>query len=66
MSDVQSQLARHVAKPATSDAALKAMGARAWEDQQTLVIRLSSVSDPVIRQMVRAVADYVFGKHADA
>ena len=65
MNQPASQLARYVAKPATSDAALKAMGARAWEDQQTLVIRLSAVSDPVIRQMVRTVADYVFGARAD-
>ncbi|KKK52189.1 hypothetical protein LCGC14_3107410 [marine sediment metagenome] len=65
MNQPASQLARYVAKPATSDAALKAMGARAWEDQQTLVIRLSSVSDPVIRQMVCAVAGHVFGGRVD-
>ncbi len=61
MTTVQSQLARHVPKPATSEAALKALGARAWDAQETLVVRLSAVSDPSIRLMIKAVAAHVFG-----
>ncbi len=61
MTTVQSALARHVPKPATSDAAVKALGARAWDEQETLVVRLSAVSDPSIRLMVKAVAAYCFG-----
>ncbi len=58
---VQSCLARYVPKPATSEAAVKALGARAWDEQETLVVRLSAVSDPSIRLMVKAVAAHVFG-----
>ncbi len=61
MTTVQSALARYVPKPATSEAAVKALGARAWDEQETLVVRLSAVSDPSIRLMVKAVAAHVFG-----
>ncbi len=61
MTTVQSHLSRHVPKPATSEAAVKALGARAWGEQETLVVRLSAVSDPSIRLMVKAVAAHVFG-----
>ncbi len=61
MTTVQSALARYVPKPATSEAAVKALGARAWGEQETLVVRLSAVSDPSIRLMVKAVAAHCFG-----
>ncbi len=61
MTTVQSHLSRHVPKPAASEAAVKALGARAWDEQETLVVRLSTVQDPSIRLMVKAVAAYVFG-----
>ncbi len=61
MTTVQSHLTRYVPKPATSEAAVKALGARAWDEQETLVVRLSAVSDPSIRIMVKAVAAHVFG-----
>lgn len=65
MTEPQSQLARHVAKPSLSDGQVLAMGARAWEDQETLVVRLSLISDPIIRQMAVTVAQHVFGRRAD-
>ncbi len=58
-----SQLARYVAKPVTSDAALLAMGARAYHDHETLVIRINQIQDPIIRQMAITVAKHVFGQH---
>ncbi len=61
MNGVQSCLSRHVPKPATSEGAVKALGARAWDEQETLVVRLSAVRDPSIRLMVKAVAAHVFG-----
>ncbi len=66
MTDLQSHLARYVSKPATDDGELKRMGARAWVTHETLVVRLSAVSDPIIRGMIVAVAHHAFGKkHAD-
>lgn len=65
MSDPQSQLARHVAKPALSDTQVLALGARAWQDQETLVVRLNQITDPIIRQMAVTVAKHVFGQHLD-
>jgi len=62
---VQSHLARHVPTAATSSTALKAMGARAWTDHETLVVRLSAVTDPIIRGMIVAVADHTFGGGAN-
>ncbi len=62
---VQSQLGRFVPKAATSDIKVKAMGARAWMDSETLVVRLSQVSDPIIRGMIVAVADHEFGRGTD-
>lgn len=62
MTEPQSQLARHVPRPATTDAQVLAMGARAWDRQETLVVRLSLVRDPSIRLMVKAVAAHVFGE----
>ena len=59
MSDIQSHLARHVPRKVTSDGELRAMGARAWADHETLVVRLSVIQDPIIRGMVVAVADYL-------
>ncbi len=61
MSGAPSQLARHQPTPALSDGQLLALGARAWQDQEILVVRLSLVSDPIIRQMVRAIADWKYG-----
>ncbi len=65
MSQSQSQLARYVPRQATSEAALKAMGARAWLDEQTLVVRLSQVDDHSIRLMIKAVAAHVFGNSSN-
>ena len=65
MTEPQSQLARHVPRPSTSDVALKAMGARAWWDSGVLVVRLSTVRSPSIRLMMKAVAAHVFGGRAD-
>ena len=62
MSDIQSNLARHQPQASTSDGELKAMGARAWEDHETLVVRLSTVSDPVVKGMIKAIAAHVFGR----
>ena len=58
-----SQLARYVAKPSLSEAQVLAMGARAWEDHETLVVRLNQIQDPIIRQMAITVAKHVFGQH---
>ena len=65
MSDIQSQLARYQPRGTLTDGQVLAMGARAWQDQQTLVVRLSLIHDPIIRQMAVTIADYVFGKRAD-
>jgi hypothetical protein len=66
MNQPQSQLARYVAKPVLSDAQVLALGARAWDDQETLVVRLSQIEDPIIRQMAATVAGYVFGRMNNA
>ena len=63
MNQPQSQLARYVAKPSLSDGQVLAMGAKAWKDQETLVVRLNQIQDPVIRQMAITVAQHVFGQH---
>ena len=63
MTEPLSQLARHVPRPATTDAQLLAMGARAWWDSGVLVVRLSTVSDPSIQIMMKAVAAYCFGRN---
>ncbi len=59
---VQSQLARYVARSSLSDAQVLAMGARAYRDQETLVVRLAAIQDPIIRQMAVTVAKHVFGE----
>ena len=64
MSDVQSHLSRHVPKASMTEAQVKAMGARAWVDHETLVVRLSQVTDPIIQGMIRAVADHLFERRA--
>ena len=64
MNQPASQLARYVAKPALSDAQVLALGARAWQDQETLVVRLNQIQDPIIRQMAVTVAKHVFGQHS--
>lgn len=64
MTDIPSHLARHQPKPALTEGELLALGARAWVDQETLVVRLSQVSDPIIRRMVHAIANYLFGRRA--
>ena len=58
----QSQLARYQPKASMTEGQVAAMGARAWEDSNTLVVRLSQVSDPIVQGMIRAVADHVFGR----
>ena len=63
MSEPQSQLGRYVAKLALSDAQVLAMGARAWKEKETLVVRLNQIQDPIIRQMAVTVAKHVFGQH---
>ena len=62
--DVQSHLARHQPQAATSDGEIKAMGGapRAWQDHETLVVRLSTVSDPMVQGMIKAIAAHVFGR----
>ena len=65
MNQPASQLARYVAKPALSDGQVLALGARAWADQQTLVVRLNQIQDPIIRQMAVTIAKHVFGKRLD-
>ena len=62
MSSPQSQLARYVPRPSTSDVQVLALGARAWGDGEVLVVRLSTVQDPSIRHMVRAIAAYCYGR----
>lgn len=64
MTSVQSHLTRHVAKTALSETQVAALGARAWEDQETLVVRLSQVTDPIIRKMVVAIADHLFARRS--
>ena len=59
MTEPRSQLARTMPKPATTDGELKALGARAWIDHKTLVVRRSTIEDPIILGMVDAVADYL-------
>ena len=61
MTEPQSQLARYVPRPATTDAQMLAMGARAWGEQETLVVRLSTIGDPSMRHMARALAAYLYG-----
>ncbi len=58
---MKDSLARHVPKASLSEAQVKALGARAWEDHETLVVRLAQVEDPTIRAMVVAVAEHQFG-----
>ena len=62
MTEPQSQLARHVPRPVSTDAQVLAMGARAWDTQETLVVRLSTIDDPMVKRMVKAVAAYCFGR----
>ena len=59
MNHVQSQLASYQPKASTTPGEIKAMGARAWIDHETLVVRLSAVTDPIIRGMIRAIAAYL-------
>ena len=62
MSDIQSHLARYQPKAATSDGELKAMGARAWDIDGVLVVRLSTVRDPIVRGWIKAIAAHEFGR----
>lgn len=62
----QSQLARYVPQAATTPGQLKALGARAWIDTQTLVVRLAAVEDPIIRGMIVAVAESEYGRGGGA
>ena len=64
MNHVVSHLARHQPKAALTDGQLLALGARAWTEQQTLVVRLSQVKDPIIQGMVVAIADHIFERRA--
>lgn len=61
MTEPQSQLARYAARPSSSDAQVLAMGARAWWDAEVLVVRLSTVNDPMVRRLIKVVAAYLFG-----
>lgn len=65
MNQPQSQLAHRVAKPPLSDGQVLALGARAFLDHDTLVVRLNQIHDPIIRQVAIAVAKHVFGQHLD-
>ncbi len=59
MTEPRSQLARYVPTEATGASDLRAMGARAWIDHETLVVRRSAIKDPLIRGMLDAIADYL-------
>jgi hypothetical protein len=65
VSDVRSQLARHIPKPATSDAALLAMAARAWHDFGIALFKPEDLPDPFDRQAVVNAAEALYGKRAD-
>ncbi len=58
---MKDSLARYVAKPTSTDAQVKALGARAWIEHKILVLRVSQVEDPTIRAMAVAVAEHQFG-----
>ncbi len=65
MSDVQSQLARHQAKPALSEAQLLALAARAWHEYGIICLRPEELRDEFNRQAVVNAAVELFGKRAD-
>ncbi len=65
MTSPASHLARHQPKPALSEGQVLAMGAWAWGEPKTLVVRLSQVKGPTIRGRVVAIADYLFGRCPD-
>ena len=58
---MKDSLARIQTSPALTPGQIEALGARAWEESQTLVVRLSQVKDPKVRGMIEAVAEYEFG-----
>jgi hypothetical protein len=58
---VKDSLARIQTVPTTTRAQLNALGARAWENHETLVVRLSQVEDAGIRAKIVEVAEHQFG-----
>ena len=65
MSDVQSHMARHVARAATSEGELKAMAARAWHDFGILLMRPNQFENELDQQTVRSLGDRLYGRPAD-
>ena len=65
VSDVQTQLVRCVAKPATSDATLKAMAARAWHDFGIALFKPQDLPNHFDRQAVIHAAERLYGKRRD-
>ncbi len=59
---MRDSLARYVPKASMTEAQVKALGARAWEEQETLVVRLNQITDPMLRAMVVAIAKHLFGR----
>lgn len=58
---MRDSLARIQTAPVLTPGQLEALGARAWAEQETLVVRLSQVEDPGIRAKIVAVAEHQFG-----
>ncbi len=61
---VQSHLSRHVPKPATSEAQLLALAARAWQDFGIACLRPEDLPDDFDRRVFINAADKRFGKRS--
>ncbi len=62
---IQSHLARHVPKAATSDAQLDAMAARAWLDHGIVLLRPEDLANPLDRQAMMNIAEKRYGKREE-
>ena len=58
---VQSNLARYQTSSPMTPAQIDVLGARAWVEQETLVVRLNQVADPDIQQKIRDIAESLYG-----
>ena len=58
---MKDSLARLQTAPAMTRGQIDALGARAWEESRTLVVRLAAVEDPDVRAKIEAVAQHQFG-----
>ncbi len=62
MTQIQSQLARHVPMAGISDGKLHAMAARAWLDHGIVLLRPEDLPNPLDRQAALNIAEKLYGK----